>query len=61
MDGDLVGEELITLAGCAHLPVGDPPYPGVRGMRGLPVRCIAPSFRRRPETRGRRKVCGNLP
>ena len=24
MDGDLVGEEMITLAGSAHVPVGDP-------------------------------------
>ena len=60
MDGDSDGEEMITLAGSAHLPVGDPRI-GVRGMRGLPVRCIAPSYRRKPETRGRRKVFGNLP
>ena len=60
MDSDLVGEEMVTLEGSAHVPVGDPCI-GVRGMRGLPVRCIAPSIRRKPETRGRRKVCGNLP
>ena len=60
MDSYLDGEEMVTLAGSAHLPVGDPRI-GVRGMRGLPVRCIALSFRRKPETRGRRRVCGNLP
>ena len=51
MDGDLVGEELNTLAVFAHVPVGDCRI-GVRGMRGLPVRCIASSIRRKAGNQG---------
>ena len=28
MDSDLVGEEMVTLEGSAHVPVGDPRIPG---------------------------------